>query len=72
MALGVSPSLSFAHPLHQGFAALRSSHPGFGFVPLLSLLTVVGTLGTVGTSSCYVYFVLLNADLQPSFVHSLE
>ena len=69
--LGVSQSLSLAHPLHQGFPALRSSHPGFGFVSLLSFLTVVGTLGTVGTSSRYVFFVFPNADLQQSVVHSL-
>ena len=62
---GVSHSLSFAHPLHQGFAAFCSSHPGFGFVPLLSFLMVVGTLGTVGTSSCY-------SEIEPHGVYILN
>ena len=64
--LGVSHPLSPVPPLQQRFAALPSSHPGFGFVFLLSFLTVVWTLGTVGTTACYVFLVFLFLDISTS------
>ena len=68
---GIWPALSLLLRLTlslQGFAALGDSHPGFGFVSVLSLLKVAGMLDTVGEMSNLALSVYLNACMRLSVV----